>query len=34
MSGIDPDLIILKEGESINWHLYCGICMLILNEPM
>ena len=32
--GIEIDLIIMKEGEEVNKHLLCGICFMILEEPI
>ena len=34
MGGIDPDLVCLKEGDTVNKYLFCPICMLILEEPV
>jgi hypothetical protein len=32
--GIEIELAILKEGEEINKHLLCGICFMILEDPV
>jgi len=32
--GIEIDLAILKEGEEVNKHLLCGICFMILEDPI
>ena len=32
--GIEIDLAILKEGEEVNKHLLCGICFMILEDPV
>eukprot|EP00347_Sterkiella_histriomuscorum_P008107 403346346 len=32
--GIELDLVLLKEGEEVNKHLLCGICFMILEEPV
>lgn len=32
--GIEIDLVILKEGEDVNKHLLCGICFMVLEEPI
>ncbi len=32
--GIEIDLAILKEGEEVNKHLLCGICFMILDDPI
>jgi hypothetical protein len=32
--GIEIDLVLMKEGEEVNKHLLCGICFMILEEPV
>lgn len=32
--GIELDLVVLKEGEEVNKHLLCGICFMILEDPV
>jgi len=32
--GIELDLVLLKDGEEVNKHLLCGICFMILEEPV
>ena len=32
--GIEIDLAILQEGEEVNKHLLCGICFMILEDPV
>ncbi len=32
--GIEIELAVMKEGEEVNKHLLCGICFMILEEPI
>jgi hypothetical protein len=32
--GIGIELAVLKEGEEVSKHLLCGICFMILEDPI
>jgi hypothetical protein len=32
--GIGLELAVLKEGEEVSKHLLCGICFMILEDPV
>lgn len=32
--GIEIDLVVMKDHEEVNKHLLCGICFMILEDPI